>query len=126
MNIISRKAHGVLDYVVGAVLIFAPQMFGFDSGGPEQGVPVFLGIATLIYSFLTNYELGLIKIIPFRLHLGLDILNAMVLTASPWLFAFSDRVWVPHLVLGLTEIAVISMTRKPAPDESAPGTPAHT
>lgn len=116
MRFIPTKVHGVLDYVVGLLLIFAPRIFGFDNGGPEARIPVILGVMTLIYSLLTRYELGLIKVIPFRGHLSLDFLSGVFLAVSPWLFGFSDRVWVPHLIVGLFEIAASLMTRVPAVD----------
>jgi hypothetical protein len=111
MKIISRRVHGVLDYLVGVLLILAPKLFGFDTGGPEQMVPVTLGIVAILYSAVTRYELGALGLLPFRRHLTLDVLHGLVLALSPWLFQFSDRVWVPHLALGCAEILVVAMTR---------------
>jgi hypothetical protein len=127
-NIISRRTHGVLDYVVGIVLILAPRIFGFDTGGRESRIPIILGIAALVYSLLTNYELGVFKVLPFRLHLTLDTLSGLFLALSPWLFSFADQVWVPHLVLGLIELGAVFMTRTVASEQhtGAPGSPAHT
>ena len=116
MRFIPTRVHGILDYVVGVLLIFAPRIFGFQNGGPEDRIPVMLGIATLIYSLLTRYELGLIKVIPFRVHLTLDFLSGVFLAISPWVFGFSERVWVPHLLVGLFEIGASLMTHR-APSE---------
>jgi hypothetical protein len=128
MNIISRRTHGVLDYIVGIVLILAPRIFGFDTGGPESRIPITLGIVTIVYSLLTNYELGVFKLLPFRLHLTLDTLSGVLLAVSPWLFHFSDQVWAPHVVVGLIELGVVFMTRHTtsAHHTGAPGSPAHT
>lgn len=130
MNILSRRTHGVLDYVVGLVLIFSPMLFGFNGGGAEERIPVILGIAALVYSLFTNYELGLVKILPFRVHLTLDVMSGILLALSPWLFQFADRVWMPHLLLGLVEIGAVIMTRTGASlhghHPGAPGSPAHT
>jgi hypothetical protein len=114
MKIISRRVHGMLDYIVGLLLIFSPKLFGFDTGGMESRLPVMLGVAAIVYSLITNYELGLVKVVPFRVHLGLDVLNGLLLASSPWLFHFADRVWVPHLVLGLLELGAVMMTRTAA------------
>ena len=121
MRFIPTKVHGVLDYVVGLLLIFAPRIFGFDNGGPEARIPVILGVMAVIYSLLTRYELGLIKVIPFRGHLSLDFLSGVFLAVSPWVFGFSDRVWVPHLIVGLFEIAASLMTKVPAVDSVPTG-----
>lgn len=109
MNILSRRAHGALDYIVGIALIAAPKLFNFE-GGIEAQIPFYLGIATIVYSLLTDYELGLLRVLPFRAHLTVDVLAGLFLAASPWLFQFADRVWVPHVVAGLLELGVVAMT----------------
>ena len=43
----------------------------------------------------------------------------MILAASPWISGFAALVYVPHLVLGLVEIAVASATRT-VPYETGP------
>jgi 4-hydroxybenzoate polyprenyltransferase len=110
MRIISSKLHGVLDYGVGMLLIIIPWLAGFAQGGAETWVPVSLGVAALLYSLFTNYELGRIKVLSFRVHLVIDFLSGMMLAASPWLFGFKDQVYIPHLVLGLLEIVVVLMS----------------
>ncbi len=130
MHIISRRAHGALDYIVGLLLILSPKIFGFDAGGIESRLPVILGIATLVYSLFTNYEFGLFKLLPFRAHLVIDVLSGILLAASPWLFRFADRVWIPHLVFGLLELGAVLMTSTGESEHhhhpGAPGTPAHS
>ena len=37
--------------------------------------------------------------------------RGVLLAASPWLFGFADRVYWPHLILGLAEIGAGLMTR---------------
>ena len=114
MKFISTKIHGVLDYLVGIFLIVSPWIFRLHPTEAEGIVFIVLGIMAFIYSIFTNYELGLIRIIPVKIHLMLDILSGIVLAASPWLFEFSDEVYIPHLVLGLFEIAAGFMTQTKA------------
>ena len=112
---ISTKVHGYLDYAVGALLIAAPWLFGFAEGGAETWVPVILGVSAILYSLMTNYELGVTKGISMGTHLTLDLLSGVLLAASPWIFGFADYVYVPHLVLGILEISASLLTsRKPA------------
>jgi hypothetical protein len=110
MKIINTKTHGVLDYLVGILLIAAPWLLGFYRGGAETWVPVTLGITTLLYSLLTNYELGMLRVIPMPGHLALDALSGLFLAASPWLLGFSDYVYLPHLVVGLLELGVVLLS----------------
>lgn len=130
MHIISRRVHGILDYVVALALVFSPKLFGFESVGIEASVPIILGFAVLIYSIFTNYELGLVKLLPFRAHLTMDVIGGIFLAASPWIFQFADRVWVPHVVVGLLELCAVLLTRTSVSESDSgfhgtPGTPAH-
>jgi len=112
MRFIPTKVHGYLDYLVGALLIAAPWLFDFANGGAETWVPVVLGAGAILYSLITDYELGASKTISMRTHLTLDLLSGIVLAASPWLFGFADYVWGPHLILGLFEIVAALTTRR--------------
>jgi hypothetical protein len=58
MRIIPTKIHGILDYVMGLLLIAAPWIFDFGRDGAETWVPVVLGVSTILHSLFTNYELG--------------------------------------------------------------------
>jgi hypothetical protein len=111
MRVIPTKIHGVLDYVIGALLIVAPWLFDFADGGAEQWVPIILGAGVILYSLATNYELGVVKAIPMPTHLMLDIGGGIVLAASPWLFGFADEIWWPHVIVGLLEIGAGLMTQ---------------
>jgi len=110
MKIISTKVHGVLDYLVGALLIASPWLFDFARGGAETWVPVILGASAILYSLLTDYELGVSKKITMKTHLGLDAMSGVFLAISPWLFGFNEFVYLPHLILGILELGAVWMT----------------
>lgn len=110
MKLIDTKTHGYLDYFMGIFLIAAPYVFNLDKEGSESTVLYALGAAALVYSIITRYELGLIKIIPMKVHLLLDVLSGIFLAASPWLLGFADKVYLPHLILGIIEIGAGLMT----------------
>ena len=88
----------------------APWILGFGQNGAETWVFVILGAAAIIYSLLTNYEMGVSKTISMPVHLALDIASGIFLAVSPWLLGFHDYVYLPHLILGITEIVVASLT----------------
>ena len=112
MKIISTRAHGVIDYLTGILLILAPWLFGFATGGVEQWLPQVLGAMIIGMSLLTRYELSIAKVIPLNVHLGVDMAGGALLAVSPWLFGFADIIWWPHLLVGLMEILVPLMTRR--------------
>src|SRR5919205_3130870 len=111
MRFIPTKIHGVLDYLVGLLLIAAPYLFGFATGGAKQWVPMILGIGAIGYSLLTRYELGLVPVISMPGHLWLDALSGALLAVSPWLFGFSGEVRLPHVIVGVFEIGAAPINR---------------
>ena len=106
------RIHGMLDYLLGALLIASPWLFGFADGGAEQWAPVVLGVFVLLYSLFTDYECGVIKRLPMRVHLLLDAASGLLLAASPWLLGFADEVRIPHVALGTLEIVLAALTRR--------------
>jgi hypothetical protein len=111
MRWIGTKTHGYLDYIMGMLLIAAPWIFGFARDGAETWVPVILGAAVILYSLLTDYELGLSPVISMRTHLMLDLAGGVLLAASPWIFGFANYIWQPHLIFGILEIGAALMTK---------------
>lgn len=112
MNLIPTKVHGMLDYIVGLVLIVSPWMFGFADNRLAMMVPMILGAGAVVYSLLTDYEMGAAHVLPMSAHLALDICSGLLLLASPWLFGFADRIVTPHVVFGLLEVGVALLTQR--------------
>ena len=102
----------MLDYGMGVLLILAPFIFDFNRGGAETWIPALLGAGVILYSLLTDYELGLMRKIPMSMHLMLDLGGGIFLAISPFLFGFSDYVWAPHVIFGVLEIGAALMTKK--------------
>lgn len=124
MRIITTKVHGIMDYLMGALLVVAPWIFDFARNGAETWVPVVLGVGAVLYSLLTKYEYSIFKSIPMKTHLSLDLVSGIFLAASPWIFGFNDYVYLPHLILGGVEIAASRMTETHA-RYSEMGTPGY-
>lgn len=112
MRFISTRVHGMVDYLMGLLLIVAPFLLGFATGGPAQWVPIILGVVMLASAIMTKYELGLMPMIPMPLHLTMDLISGILLLVSPWLFGFADTVYLPHVILGILEIGASLTTEK--------------
>lgn len=110
MKPIDTKTHGYLDYIVGIFFIVSPSLFDLDHRAKESIIFYALGIAAIVYSLFTNYELGVLKLIPMKLHLTIDAVSGIFLATSPWLLGFAETVYVPHLVLGIFEIVAAIVT----------------
>lgn len=120
MRWIGTKTHGYLDYIMGMLLIAAPWIFGFARDGAETWVPVILGAAVILYSLLTDYELGIYPLISMRTHLMLDLIGGVLLAVSPWLFGFAEYIWQPHLIFGILEMGAAIMTKQTPTIERRP------
>jgi hypothetical protein len=111
MKFITTKTHGFLDYIVAILLIAVPWIFDFARGGAETWVPVVLGVGTILYSLITDYELGSIPNLSMRTHLTIDLIAGIFLAASPWIFGFADYIWEPHLVAGLLALIIVLFSK---------------
>lgn len=121
MKTIPTYVHGIADYIGGVILLLVPNIFGFsDLGGPAVIIPRVLGIIVLLQSVLTNYEVGLFKMIPMKMHLLDDYVASVFLAISPWLFGFyrqPSNVWMPHLILGVL-VFVLTLFTQTAPSRA--------
>ena len=111
---VDATLHGVVDYTAGALLMTA-----FPKAGRHRGHALGharSGAAGAIhagYSTLTDYPLGVVKVLPFQAHLALDALGAVALAATPFVtgqFRKGRRHWVPHVALCLFELASLALT----------------
>ena len=112
MRFLSTRIHGIMDYLMGALLIASPWLFNFDRGGAETWIPVIIGASVILYSLFTDYEMSMSRKISMPTHLWLDILGGAFLAVSPWLFNFDEYVYLPHLIFGIAEIGAGLFTKK--------------
>ncbi len=112
MQLIPTKVHGILDYVSGGLFIASPWLFGFSDNEAAKWVPVAAGMSTLGLSAMTDYETGVSRQIPMQTHLTADIATGVLLAASPWLFGFAKKTYLPHVLFGMLEIGAGLLTEK--------------
>lgn len=112
MRFISTKTHGVLDYLVGVLLILAPWIFNFDTGRAEQWIPIVVGLLVIGMALFTDYEMGAVRKISMPAHLSMDIVVGIFLAISPWLFGFSEIVYWPHLLVGIFSVIAGLFTQR--------------
>ena len=104
---IDSTLHGVTDYALGTLLLTAlPKLAGVE--GTESATQMRIaGAAHAGYSTLTDYPLGLVKLIPYKAHLALDALGAVAVGALPFItgqYRKGPRHFVPHLALAAFEL----------------------
>ena len=102
----STKTHSFFDYLFSTFLMMSPWLLGFGEAHAETLTPVAIGMVIVSYSFFTDYEGGMYRRIPYNVHLTFDFLLGIILAASPWVFNFSEKVYKPHLVMGIFVMVV--------------------
>jgi hypothetical protein len=81
--------HGVLDYLIAAVLIAAPFLLSFEEDA-ATAISIAAGVAVLMLGAFTAWTTGIVKSIPPVAHAMLDYGLAALLIAMPFLAGFSD------------------------------------
>jgi hypothetical protein len=104
--------HGVLEYAAAVLLIAAPFVFGFESD-TATGIAIAAGVVVLIVNASTAMSTGLVKSIPVAAHVMIDYVVAILLIASPFVFAFDDdsAATAFFLVLGVVHLLLTIATR---------------
>lgn len=126
MRFIPRAVHGILDYLAGLLLLASPWLFGYahDQAVPTDMAMIFGG-ALMLYTALTNFEVGIVRLLPFPVHMVLDIVMGACLIGSPILFSTGGTAAVVFVLFGIFELAVTAMTRN-APTPGHPQFPSWT
>jgi hypothetical protein len=110
---VDATLHGVVDYTAGATLTtILPRLAGIEGTRSARQIRT-AGAIHAAYSTLTDYPLGVVRVIPFPVHLVLDAVGALALAATPFVtgqFKEGRRQWVPHVALCLFELASLAMT----------------
>jgi hypothetical protein len=86
---IPPSVHGILDYLLAALLIAAPFLIGFDEDA-ATALSIAAGVAVLMLGAFTAWTTGIVKSIPPVAHAMLDYLLAALLIALPFIAGFSD------------------------------------
>jgi hypothetical protein len=114
MKIIPKFYHGVLDYMSGLLVLAAPNLLGFaELGGATAWVPRIVGLMILGQALMTDYELGLMKVIPITVHLMADYVVGAFLLLAPFVFGISGRsvrATVLLVVMALLAFGAAAMT----------------
>lgn len=113
LKIIPRPVHAILDYAWSAAIAIAPRALGFEDETNAARLCRAQGTLTTLGSAMTRYELGAIKIIPFRTHLKLDAASAAFGLASPWLLGFAQNKRARNAVLAffIVEAIVVALSQ---------------
>ena len=100
MKFIRAKLHGILDYGI-IFILFIPWITNFYKENEDTWILAAAGTFLWLISLFTDYDFGLIKLIPMKIHLLLDFLVAIFLIALPFIFPLFDYYFFWPMLIGL-------------------------
>lgn len=106
MQPITRQQHGIADYMYAAAAVKAPHTLGFDDEPVATKLSYAIGGTVLAQTLATRAEFGVIKAIPFSVHLKSDLALGIFAIAAPWLFGFSWHRNARNAFLGMGAVSV--------------------
>ena len=110
---VDATLHGVVDYSAGALLLTVfPKLAGIEGTRSARQIRTAAAIHGG-YSTITDYPLGIVKLLPFQAHLAIDALGALALAATPFVtgqYKKGRRQWLPHVALCLFELSSLAIT----------------
>jgi hypothetical protein len=89
-RVITKSIHAYLiDYPIAIVLIAAPFVLKLGQSGPAaMWLSVVVGVAALLLAALTDHATGLVRIIPYWMHLRVDRAVGLMFVIAPFVFKF--------------------------------------
>lgn len=107
---ITKSIHAYLDYPVAFGLIIMPFLFGLGAENTlAMWLSVLTGIAAFLLTVLTDHHLGMIRVLPYSLHLAVDGIVGVVFVIAPLVLGFAGIDFWYYLALGLTVLVVVGM-----------------
>ncbi len=113
---ISTRTHGMIDYAWAAAAETLPKMM--DGAVETARLVRAAGAAAGVNSMITNYEAGVVRLVPMKGHLAVDVVMCTALLCSPMFLPASERryAFVP-MALGAIGLLAGLMTQTESPIE---------
>ncbi len=113
-RILSTRAHGMIGSLAIAAALIAPALLRLQDVPASARALRLWVVGTIALTALTDFELGVVRVLPMPAHLAIDALAGPALAAAPWLMGFARtgrRHWLPHALAGGTEFLLALITK---------------
>lgn len=116
MRFVTRTIHAYLDYPVAISLMVLPFVLGLGAGNPlAKWLAVGTGATAFVLTLLTDHELGVVKVVPYWLHVVVDRLVGAVFIAAPFALGFTGLDTAYYWANGATVLLVTLLLNAPEP-----------
>lgn len=107
LRVIPTRLHGAIDYLVSVLVLALPFMAG-EQGGPRW-VFAAVGGAGILYSLITDYEWGGVRLLPMPWHLALDVVFGVAMLALG-IILWLSLLGVISAVIGIAALILAAIT----------------
>lgn len=114
---VTKTVHSFIDYPVALSLISLPFLLGLGAINPlARWLSVGTGIAALLLTVFTDHQTGLIRVIPYSIHVAVDRIVGLTFLVAPLVFGFSGMDALYYWVNAAAVLAVTFVFNAQEPD----------
>lgn len=114
IRFMNKTLHAYLDYPVALGLIAMPFIFGLGATHPLAfWLSVATGAAAFVLTIFTDHQFGLVRILPYKLHLAVDFMVGVVFIAAPFVLGFVGLDAAYYWFFGATVLVVVALDSTP-------------
>ena len=105
---IKRNEHGLADFSYVPLVFAAPNITGFENNKQATLICRAFSVSALAYSLCTDAKWGVIKLIPYKVHAGLDVASGILAFGAAMLPKINQDKAARNtfIVMGLTGLIV--------------------
>ncbi|NOD33248.1 MULTISPECIES: hypothetical protein [unclassified Ruegeria] len=111
LRFVTRSVHAYLDYPVAVALMTLPFLLGLGHSNPlALWLSVATGVAAFVLTVLTDHHLGIWRVLPYKVHLAVDLLVGITFLFAPSILGFSGLDAAFYWLNGAAVVLVISLS----------------
>lgn len=107
-KLLTRKQHGLAEATYIPTAFAAPRLADFGADAVPAQLARAVSAAALGSALLARAEWGAVKVVPFRMHLALDVGVGLLTFAAPWIFGFARDARARNAFLAMGAVAVLA------------------
>lgn len=114
LRFVTKTVHSYIDYPVALSLMALPFVLGIGAVNPvARWLSVGTGIAALLLTLLTDHKTGVIRVIPYSIHVMVDRLVGLTFLVAPFALGFTGLDAIYYWVNAAAVLAVTFLLNAP-------------
>ena len=107
---ISRMQHGIADWLLIPLVAASPYLLGFAGVTMARSLAWISAVVIASNVILTRAEWGLVRVLPYKVHLLADAGLGLLLLVAPFIFRFAEFPAARNTFLALGVALVVAST----------------